>query len=147
MATCEVRPRVHLGDMNDAHAWTGARLCVLEAAMVYPHRHPGDHHIAILDHARTPWAVPERLDLAAKWIELWQRDSEVPLLVHCGAGIERSPLTLAWWLIARGECADFQAAYRQLMELRPIVANRLSWVPTGARPSAFSPSSSRPSKK
>lgn len=133
--------------MHDAQAWTGARLCVLEQPLAYLHRHPGDHHIAVLDHNRMPWAVPERLDLAAQWIERWQRDSPVPLLVHCGAGIERSPLTLAWWLIARGDCPDFQAAYRELMELRPIVANRLSWIPPGARPSAFLPSFSRPSAK
>ena len=50
------------------------------------------------------------------------------ILVHCAAGVERSPLTIVWWLHTRmGQSLD--VAYDFVKSKRPIVENRLIWIP------------------
>ena len=46
-------------------------------------------------------AMPELLDAAADVIEKRWTNLNPPLLMHCGAGIERSPLTVVWWMRRR----------------------------------------------
>jgi protein-tyrosine phosphatase len=49
------------------------------------------------------------------------------VLVHCGAGSERAPLTIAWFLHRRlGMSLD--AAYDLLKRKRPIVQDRRVWL-------------------
>jgi protein-tyrosine phosphatase len=50
------------------------------------------------------------------------------VLVHCGAGVERSPLTVAWYLREKSGM-DWDQAYALLREKRPVVQDRREWAP------------------
>lgn len=52
-----------------------------------------------------------------------------PILVHCWAGIERSPLTLAYWLVKNRRQPNLDEAYKFLKSKRPQVEDRRSWLP------------------
>jgi protein-tyrosine phosphatase len=52
------------------------------------------------------------------------------ILVHCQGGIERSPLVVAWYLTFKAKMFDtLFDAYLFLKMRRPVVSNRLSWLP------------------
>lgn len=107
-------------------------LCVLECSSGdTPFERGGETHIRILfddPHmfggtritARTP-----QLERAARFID---ETHAAGVLVHCGAGIERSPLTVAYWMVTRGREPSWEAAYRKLMSIRPIVQDRRPWL-------------------
>jgi len=68
------------------------------------------------------------LSAAADAIDrLWSQRLYTPLLVHCGAGVERSPLTVAWWMGRRFQI-DMDRAYAWLKAHRPVVEDRRSWI-------------------
>jgi len=48
------------------------------------------------------------------------------VLVHCGAGSERAPLTIAWFLNRR-RAMSLDAAYELLKRKRPMVKDRRAW--------------------
>jgi hypothetical protein len=50
-----------------------------------------------------------------------------PVLVHCVAGRERSPLVVATWLCER-YCLTLGEAYKLIMSKRPIVEKREFWL-------------------
>jgi hypothetical protein len=50
-----------------------------------------------------------------------------PVLVHCLAGRERSPLVVATWLCER-HCLTLGDAYKLIMSKRPIVEKRDFWL-------------------
>jgi hypothetical protein len=50
-----------------------------------------------------------------------------PLLVHCGAGVERSPLTVVWWMRRRFGLG-FDTSYVWLQKRRPCIADRRMWI-------------------
>jgi len=52
------------------------------------------------------------------------------VLVHCGAGVERSPLAVAYYL-HRDHGLSWDAAYALLQRRRPQVADRRSWLAPG----------------
>ena len=49
------------------------------------------------------------------------------VLVHCGAGSERAPLTVAWFLNRR-RAMSLEEAYTLLKRKRPIVQDRRAWL-------------------
>lgn len=49
------------------------------------------------------------------------------VLVHCGAGSERAPLTVAWFLHRR-RAQSLDEAYDLLKRKRPIVQDRRFWL-------------------
>lgn len=101
----------------------GEILCVIEV----PHclGMSGSHHLHIINEAGE--VTVERLDeAAAKISELLDKGTD--LLVHCSAGMERSPLTIAWWLIKEGVIPNFDEAYKGLMAIRPCVQDRRHWI-------------------
>jgi protein-tyrosine phosphatase len=49
------------------------------------------------------------------------------VLVHCGAGSERAPCAIAWFLHRRREMA-LDAAYDLLKFKRPVVQDRRAWL-------------------
>ena len=49
------------------------------------------------------------------------------VLVHCGAGSERAPLTIAWFLNRR-RAMSLDAAYELLKRKRPMVKDRRAWL-------------------
>jgi protein-tyrosine phosphatase len=119
-----------VGNRKDAQSLPDPRrsLCVLEVAKRGPTL-PEQHWIPILE----GWpndcrANREALDKAADLIhaELAHGD----FLVHCGIGVERSPLTVAWYLVKHHKEAypDLNAAYAQIQSRRPIVQDRQKWL-------------------
>ena len=50
-----------------------------------------------------------------------------PLLVHCAAGVERSPLTVAWYL-HKYQNVSMDGAYEIIKRLRPQIADRQQWL-------------------
>lgn len=100
----------------------GEILCVIEV----PHclAMEGSHHIHILEDGEAKVAKLD--EAAAKISELLDTGKDV--LVHCSAGMERSPLTVAWWMIKEGVIPNFDEAYRGLMLIRPCVQDRRHWV-------------------
>jgi predicted protein tyrosine phosphatase len=147
----EIVPNLFLGDLADAKIFPGERLCVLEGKPSYPGM---THWIPILQ-LLPPWHEPlmteregfvgwedfehnqdvagrlmasrAKLNEAADLISS-RLESGARLLVHCIAGIERSPLTVAWWLCKTRRYSDMREAYKFLQSIRPVVEDRRHWI-------------------
>jgi protein-tyrosine phosphatase len=120
-----------VGDMQDAQVFKGERLCVLEGPATYAAPSEQDHHIQILVNV-TNWIMPfwasrAQLDKTKELITA-RLVAGANLLVHCAAGIERSPLTCAWWLWNTGRHSSLAAAYAHLKAVRPQVEDRTLWL-------------------
>jgi len=50
------------------------------------------------------------------------------VLVHCGMGVERSPLAVVWYLHKK-KGMSIPEAYRYVMNRRSVVADRTVWLP------------------
>jgi len=118
-----------VGDWNDALTWINTeagtqRICVLENVggshladwLLYPIKDDAYH----VSTARIEAAVD-------KITEILDQGNQ-KLLVHCAAGIERSPLTCAYWLRKMKVHSTLAAAYTHLKIIRPIVEDRTSWL-------------------
>jgi protein-tyrosine phosphatase len=125
----EILPGLWVGDFESAPVAISSNfavLNVLETGAI-----PGESHIPILVPLsyRSPadgvLAYRVRLDNAVKWIE---ENRSRQMLVHCGAGIERSPLTVAWYMCRRRVVADLDHAYAWLIKQRPVVQDRRMWL-------------------
>jgi hypothetical protein len=125
----EILPGLWVGDCESALIGISrdfAVLNVLETGAI-----PGESHIPILlplsyrSPADGVLAYRVRLDNAVKWIE---ENKSRQMLVHCGAGIERSPLTVAWYMCRRRVVADLDQAYTCLIKRRPVVQDRRMWL-------------------
>ena len=124
----EILPHLWLGDLNDS--FTAPEdfiiLCVLEV------RYPLLPKRAILQpilemSPNGPQMNMNGMEKACKIIDGVLND-EKNILVHCAAGVERSPLTIVWWLHTRmGQSLD--VAYDFVKSKRSIVENRLIWLP------------------
>ena len=134
IAECEILPGVYLGSANDAVYWDGATICVHEDEGALAQ---GGHWIPILSrtgediHPYDPSAYEASrlaLDAATSYIRHFQQ-LHIPVLVHCWAGIERSPLTMAWFLKRYGYTKTLNEAYDKIREARPIIEDRLHWLP------------------
>jgi protein-tyrosine phosphatase len=66
------------------------------------------------------------LDLTASVIDKALAEGR-RVLVHCGAGSERAPLTVAWFLNRR-RAMSLDTAYELLKRKRPIVQDRSFWL-------------------
>jgi len=95
-------------------------LCVLEQK----HDAEGCHHFRILDDNGR--AVIDRVMGAGRFID-WNWSNTKGILVHCGAGAERSPLVVAMWMCKRFTM-DLDEAYAWLRRQRPQVEDRRSWL-------------------
>jgi protein-tyrosine phosphatase len=115
----EIIENLFVGDMDDARAgFNGLIICVLEER---PLDEPADA-------AWIPFMADgvRSLELTADTIDDALNDAR-PVLVHCGAGSERAPLAVAWYLNRRrGMTLD--DAYALMRERRPIVRDRRVWL-------------------
>ncbi len=124
---------IYLGDMVSAAKFEGDRLCVHEMVPYYVGQF---HHIPIL--AKKPKSTTDRtgavvsmpqLEAACDLIQKYYVANK-PLLVHCHGGIERSPLTLAWWLFTKtSHVYNLDEAYAYLKLARPAISPRFFWLP------------------
>lgn len=72
-------------------------------------------------------AQRDALEEAARFLDAQLRAGR-RVLVHCGAGAERSPLTVAYFLVSwRG--LNWDQAYLLLQQKRPVVQDRRHWLP------------------
>jgi len=77
------------------------------------------------------YAIPIKMDQAADWIhDRLQRGEKV--LVHCLVGVERSPLTVVWYLM-RHHNMTLQEAYELVIEKRKEAQYRGYWLPLNIR--------------
>jgi protein-tyrosine phosphatase len=121
----EVLPRLWIGTTASCDA---ARplgvfcLCVLES----PHG-LCTHQRILGDDGRAGLA---ELTQACRLIEQEWRSNRRGVLVHCGAGVERSPLTVAIWMIGHF-CISLDDAYAWLKKHRPQIEDRRAWLHDG----------------
>jgi protein-tyrosine phosphatase len=119
----EIVERLFVGDMADAQNAPPDFfvLCVLEA------RPPGEPQnatwIPFLENGKANHA---QLDIIATVIDR-QLQSGKRVMVHCGAGIERSPLCAVWYLHTK-KAMSIDEAYKLVMSKRPIVQDRRIWL-------------------
>ncbi len=128
-----------------SEVWPGVWVGAQESAVFAPpdmtilcvsEQRPSDEplralHCPILrrfDHA--PWfeAVPSALDTCAQLLS-WHVTSKVPILVHCSEGVERSPLTVAWWQKRRVPSWSWGEIYELILLRRPVAQIRTMWLP------------------
>ncbi len=130
--TSHILDNLYLSDMNAAHDFDGYRMCVHENGPTYT----GQCYLIpiLVTRPNSKWdrtgavASTKVLNQAADTIDLHVLYNE-PLLVHCVGGIERSPLTLVWWLVRSHRFDTFYDAYDFLKLKRPVVSERLFWLP------------------
>lgn len=118
----EIATNLLLGNIGDALKFDGQLLCVLES---FPPRPSVWIPVLQLDANGTPSVLRDQLEAIARTID-WLRERG-QTLIYCGAGIERSPLAIAWWLHTR-RAMLMDAAYKVIKSLRPEVQDRSYWI-------------------
>ena len=123
---------LYIGDLQDATNFekeVGPNiLCVLEFR---PANEPkGAMHIAFLEQAAEGGSAiranKEKLDLIADMIDAHLKNNN-KLLVHCAAGLERSPLAIVWYLHKHLKFT-IDDAYELIKKLRPQTMIRKEWL-------------------
>lgn len=144
MAVSLITDHIYIGDVEDAKGWEGPLLCVLENL---PDIEP-NHAIWIpiiknrlekvmmkdkdgkdtdyMTHEYVDHAIPQQLDLVSSIMDIILESGE-DLLVHCGAGQERSPLAVTYYLHKKWNI-PLEDAFAKVKEKRPEALNRLYWL-------------------
>lgn len=133
----KILDHLYLGDFVDALTWKNTIICVMqdiqpkEPMKAYwipiirtSKPHNDDHMIDGQDLNVT--ALQKNMMLVAETI-MHHEESGEPVLVHCMAGIERSPLAVVWYLHYFKDMT-WDDAYDFVKEKRPEVANRMQWL-------------------
>lgn len=118
---------LYLGDQSDGDAFEGERLCVLEHEDRYENRRRCIPIRTIPGGPDGLYVSRAQLDKAADYITSTLQGGQ-NLIVHCGAGVERSPLTVAWWFVKIGAFPTLEAAYSVLSTVRPVIQDRRHWL-------------------
>jgi protein-tyrosine phosphatase len=127
MTPDEITPGIFVGEDHDCDPFDGVAICVTDGPL-WGHR---CLHIPILKYGDGPApdyvsADRKQLALVTKSINA-ARHVGLPVLVHCAAGIERSPLAVAWY-IAHQRNIPLEAAYEIVKAKHPITQDRRYWV-------------------
>lgn len=124
----EILPNLFLGNQQDAidfdqrYGEDGTIICVLEdkpqdepfRSYHIPVRTSSNHvHIEQLKHIA--WFLDKLLE------------HEIPTLVHCAAGLERSPITVAYFLSLK-HSISIEDAYRFIERKREGIIEHLEWL-------------------
>jgi len=144
MTANQIIHEIWIGDLEDTKVWEGNIICVLETR---PDSLPIDAlHIPILTlrfekvmmkdkdgkdtdyliHEYVDRALPVQLDAVAHVIQN-HVDAKQKLLVSCGAGMERSPLAVTWYVHTRLGLS-LEDAFKLVKTKRPQAQNRLEWL-------------------
>lgn len=129
----EIIPGLWIGNMDEARYLERrapfenfAVICVLESWQ----GHWLNVWQPLLSSAPNGQVAKWALDAVAGLIQAYL-DAGRKVFVHCGAGIERSPLAVAWYLIKSKHAKDFDEAYKIIREKRPEVMDRRFWIEGG----------------
>lgn len=117
---------VSIGDQMDCPKWPGARINTMapHQLCVVPFCYPMEAlELDVSREMRFPLANLKRI--AAKIEERAQ--DKIPVLVHCVQGIDRSPLSVAYWL-HRHRGFSFDDAYALVLKARPQAIDRRNWI-------------------
>lgn len=114
-----------------AKNFEGKRVCVHhDTSLVH------DYHMPILltrpdedDRNKGAIANLKQLNLLGNIIDSCL-DTEEPLMIHCKGGVERSPLTLVYFLV-KFRSYSVDQAYEFIKKVRPVVEDRRTWLPEG----------------
>jgi atypical dual specificity phosphatase len=123
MAMTKVFERLYVGDSSDADSLAvtnpfGITGVVNVSTEANPQKREGIKYVHFpLDEYE--WILPRRFDLIMTAISKLIRSRNV--LVHCGAGVSRSPVVVALYLHIIGY-KNFDDALFELRNLRPVVA-------------------------
>jgi hypothetical protein len=135
----EIVDGVFIGDIQDS-LMHGASyplvICCLEMCAMDPnciHSGVPTHtvHIAVVDPIGAPGdadprrAIPHNLNTIADLLDAAVRDQR-KVLVHCGAGIERSPFAVCAWLMRRNGW-DYNTAFWYVQARRLPAQSRWYW--------------------
>jgi predicted protein tyrosine phosphatase len=134
MTATKITPRLYVSGIEEAYVWheshpKGVILCVWEQ-----HEKgievPEETHIHLFNHKIMPgdlmYVPQEKMDKITSLITS-QLKNEKEVLVHCGEGIERSPLVIACYL-ARENKLSIEEAYKIVEAKRPQTQLRLSYL-------------------
>ena len=131
----EIVNRIFVGTLEDAVKTASIHpdciiLCVLEQR---PAAEPACAiHVPLLEISpKGPVINAVRLEIACAVIDNAYTNG-FNILVHCQMGVERSPLTVAYWLATRFRMS-LDEAYLLIQHHRPIVEDRRSWLPENLR--------------
>jgi protein-tyrosine phosphatase len=135
----EILPGLWLGSYTDMWMLVRAnpQIKVLCVADEFQDRLPnGAYFMPIWEDKLWPSVVSIGvLNAASELIDFWMTRGE-KVIVHCAMGVERSALTMAWYLHKK-HGMKLRDAYAYLREKRPVVAERYEWLPGGTSPEQF----------
>lgn len=132
----EIIPGLWLGDKEDAkivhhdkYGWT-----IINMHEELPNHTPFQHWFPLGKQGWDPddmdaYGVDFKQLIDACTLIHDQLNNDRPVLVHCYSGVERSPLTVAYYLLLAGHTNSLHEAYLIIMEKRNIVQDRTSWLP------------------
>lgn len=122
--------RVYIGGQEDCPSWHGLRLNVMLPHQVcrVPFCWPMKALDPELDAQGFGVRFPkENLDaIADQMAKMLSENPNRDLLVHCWSGIERAPLSVAWWYARTTR--DFDSAYEMVLRNRPQAQPRKHWI-------------------
>ena len=131
MAT-QIRPWLRVGPQTDVPAERARGSFILNVLEAEPTT-PYDAWIPVLRaDGEEVVADPAKLDRVAAEVQRLRDEGRVVYL-HCGQGMERSPMTIAWVLWRAGEAKSFDAAYDEVQRVHRDTQRRDSWIPWAAR--------------
>ena len=125
----EIIRDLFVGDFEDAKFFikdvSPNVICVLEAM---PEGEPSEaKHMPILTQVgQEARASKNQLDQIAELIHIHLQNNN-KLLIHCAAGLERSPLAVAWYL-HRYHNMTIDEAYEKIKQTRPQIYIRKEWL-------------------
>ena len=123
----QILPNLFLGDLQDALDFdkaypNGMIIVVLEQRP--PNEPFRSIHYPIL--SSSSHVHSKQLDRLNKIIDSII-SSNIPLLVHCAAGIERSPLVIVYYLV-KTKGLTLEDAYTFVKKIRPQISDRSNWL-------------------
>ena len=131
----EVIKNLYLGTISENKRFKGAKLCVLEHDEW--DRTLIDPYTIVLPIIKTknlknsPKFYRDIADYRNLEIGFYIIDkylsNDLPILVHCEKGRERSPLMIMYYLYKK-EGLSLLEAYKKVKILKPNIANRLYWI-------------------
>lgn len=131
----EILKGVFLGDLDDAYLFKGAKVTVHEGLRKDALEYGGHWVPIVVSHKEDTdnfTASRPMLDAATSIVRHYQQLGE-SVLLHCVAGVERSPLAMAYFLKRYGYQRTIADAYTYIRKLRPQVMERTHWLPPAVR--------------